>query len=91
MSSLTISSAGSVEMSCVGGCSGSGFTESGSETMLSGEIWTRTQIQVFDDKQYKNVQFNFFSFFDQKVKYFYTKASMKGFKITGEASWPSMK
>jgi hypothetical protein len=48
--------------------------------MLSGEIRTRTQIHVLDE-QFKNFQFNFFTFFDQKVKYFNFKVSIKGFKI----------
>jgi hypothetical protein len=63
MSSLTFPSAGSVEVPCVGGCSGSKSKKSGSETMLSGEILTRTQIHVLDDKQFKNFQFNFFYIF----------------------------
>jgi hypothetical protein len=57
MSSLTIPSAGSKGggVMCGGQCFESGFTESGSETMLFGGIRIRTQIQVFDDKQFKNI------------------------------------
>ncbi len=56
----TIPSAGSVEVSCVGGCSGSKCTKSGSKTMLSGEIRTRTQIHVLMINNSKNFQFRFF-------------------------------